>query len=138
MATLVAAPPSTSDRFSSSAVQNVGSSAQLSNAQTGNGPSTNIVDRGGAMGPDLVQIVSTVGATPTVTVAIEGSADGTTWFPVPYADIATPGTVSVATFTITTATTTRKIVQPNVPVRYLRLNYSANTNVTLTADVSVF
>lgn len=138
MAMLPAAPPSAPDRFAHGGASQPAASARLSDAQLGNGASTNQVDRFAAMGPDLVQIVSTVGATPTVTVAIEGSADGTTWFAVPYADIATPGTVSVATFTITTATTTRKIVQPNVPVRFLRLNYSANTNVTLTADVFVF
>ena len=60
------------------------------------------------------------------------------WFAVPYADSATPATVVVTTFVVTTATTVHKIVQPNVPVRYLRLTYSANTNVTNTADAWVF
>ena len=116
--------------------------ANLSNAQTGNGQSTNVVDRGGAPssppGPVLLKITTTVGATPTCTYAIEGSPDGTSWFAVPYADSATPTTVTVATFAITTATTAWKIVQPNVPVRFLRLTYSANTNVTNTADAWVF
>lgn len=113
--------------------------ANLSTAQTGNGQSTNIVDRGAACErAALLKIVSTVGATPTVTVAIEGSADGTDWFSVAYADPATPETPAVATFAITTATTTRKILRPNHPWRFLRLTYSANTNVTLTADVLVF
>jgi len=44
----------------------------------------------------------------------------------------------VTTFVITTAITAMKIVQPNQPVRYLRVTYSANTNVTNTADVWVF
>jgi len=114
-----------------------GNTANLSTAQTGNGASTNIVDRGGSQAAALIVITTTIGATPTCTYAIEGSVDGTTWFAVPYADSATPTTVSVATFVITTATTVRKYVQPNVPVRYLRLNYSANTNVTTTADVFV-
>lgn len=110
----------------------------LSVAQTGNGASTNVADRRGSTRAALVQIVSTIGATPTVTVAVQGSIDNTNWFSVPIADVATPTTVVVTTFAITTATTTTKIVQADTPVRYLRLLYSANTNVTLTADVAVF
>jgi hypothetical protein len=110
----------------------------LSAAQTGNGASSNVVDRGGSTGPALIKISTTVGGSPTVTVAVEGSADGSDWFAVPYADGATPTTVTVATFAITTATTVRKLVQPDVPVRYLRLSYSANSNVTVTADAWVF
>lgn len=109
----------------------------IANAQTGNGPSTDIIDRGGRSGPMLVQITSTVGATPTVTVALEGSGDGTTWFAVPYTDPATPDTSSVATFTITTATVTRKYARAGFPYRFFRLNFTANTNVTLTVDVYV-
>jgi len=107
----------------------------LSSAQTGNGVSTNIGDRGPAIGSALVKVTTTVGATPTVTIAIEGSPDGTNWYSVPYADSATPTTVSVATFVVTTATTNWKIVQANAPVRFLRLNYTANTNVTITTDL---
>src|SRR5262245_49569633 len=107
----------------------------LSSAQTGNGVSTNIADRGPAVGPALIKITTTIGATPTCTYALEGSPDGTNWYAVPYADSATPTTVSVATFAITTATTVWKIVQANSPVRFLRITYSANTNVTNTADL---
>jgi hypothetical protein len=110
----------------------------LSSAQTGNGASTNVADTGGTTGPALLTIVSTVGATPTVTVAIQGSVDGGDWFSIAYADTGTPETVSVATFAITTATTTRKILRPKHPWRYLRLDYSANTNVTLTSNLFVF
>lgn len=114
-------------------------SAQISNAQAGNGASTHIVDRGAATErPALLAITTTVGATPTCTYAIEGSADGTGWWPVSYADPATPDTGAVATFAITTATTTRKILRPGQPWRFLRLTYSANTNVTNTADVTIF
>ena len=112
--------------------------ANLSTGQTGNGVSTNIVDRGISADCAVVKIVTTVGATPTVTIALEGSPGGVDWFPIAYADPATPTTVSVATFTITTAATTFKLLQANQPWRYVRLNYSANTNVTLTADVWVF
>lgn len=111
----------------------------LSTAQVGNGASTNVADRGGDLsGPALVTITTAIGATPTCTYAVEGSADGTDWFPVAYADAATPETVSVATFVITTATTVRKILRPNHPWQMLRLTYSANTNVTNTATVWVF
>jgi hypothetical protein len=106
----------------------------LSTAQTGNADSTNVVDTGRSVGPALLKITSTVGATPTVTVNILGSADGTNWFNIPYAVSSTPTTVAVAALTITTATTGYYYLQPNVPWRYLKLNYSANTNVTLTAD----
>lgn len=106
----------------------------LSTNQTGNGASTNVADRGVAsVGPALLTIVATVGATPTVTIDVQGSADLVDWWDVPYADIATPTTIAVAALTIVTASTVRKILQPEAPWRYLRLLLSANTNVTLTS-----
>jgi hypothetical protein len=106
----------------------------LSTAQTGDGNSTNVMDRGYTLGgPCLLTLVTTVGATPTVTVAIQGSADGSTFFNIAYSLIATPETVAVANVTITSATTNHYILRPNHPWRYLRLVYSANTNVTTTA-----
>lgn len=114
-------------------------SANLSTGQTGNAASTNVADRGDRFtSPALLVIVTTVGATPTCTYAVEGSADGTVWFAVAIADPSAPETVSVATFAITTATTTLKILRPNHPWRFLRITYSANTNVTNTADLWVF
>ncbi|NUP16560.1 MAG: hypothetical protein HOZ81_10725 [Streptomyces sp.] len=114
-------------------------SARLSQAQTGNGVSTNILDRGAAVErPAMLAITTAVGATPTCTYAIEGSADGTTWFAVSYADPATPDTGAVTTFALTAAGTTQKILRAGQPWRFLRLTYSANTNVTNTADVIVF
>ena len=112
--------------------------ANLSTAQTGNGQSTNVVDRHRCVNTALLKVTTTVGATPTCTYAVEGSADGTNWFSVAYADSATPETLSVATFVITTATTVHKILRVNHPWRFLRVTYSANTNVTNTADVWVF
>lgn len=110
----------------------------LSAAQTGNGASTNVADRGGSLGPALLKITTTVGATPTCTYAIEVSADGTAWLAAAYADSATPTTVSVATFVITTATTVYKVLRAEIPWRFLRVTYSANTNVTNTADLWTF
>jgi hypothetical protein len=106
----------------------------LSVAQTGNGDSTNTADRGANVGqPGAVVITSTIGATPTVTVNIQGSADGTAFYNVPYALVATPETLTVAALTITTAVTTTYLLRPHHAWRYLKLVYSANTNVTLTA-----
>ncbi|MGQ4358869.1 hypothetical protein [Streptomyces sp. SAS_272] len=113
--------------------------ARLSDAQTGNGVSTNILDRGAAVArPVLLAVTTAVGATPTCTYAIEGSADGTNWFAVSYAETATPDTGAVTTFALTAAGTTLKILRPNQPWRFLRLTYSANTNVTNTADAVIF
>jgi hypothetical protein len=105
----------------------------LSTAQTGNADSTNTADRGHSQRAGAVVITSTVGATPTVTVNIVGSVDGTNFFNVPYALVATPETIAVAAITITTAVTTTYLLRPNHAWRFLKLVYSANTNVTLTA-----
>jgi hypothetical protein len=110
----------------------------LSSAQVTNAPSDNVVDRGGSVGPVLLRLTTTVGATPTCTYAIEGSASGTIWFPIQYADSASPQTLVITTFTITTAGTFFKLIPANIPVRFLRVTYSANTNVTNTLDAFVY
>ncbi len=111
----------------------------LCTALTGSVPTTNIIDRGGRTGTVLLQVVTTVGATPTCTYLVEGSTDGTNFFAIPYADPTAPVTYSVATFgPVTSATTTRKYLQPGIPWRYLRVTMSANTNVTNTIDAWFF
>jgi hypothetical protein len=110
----------------------------LSAGETGNGQSVNSVDRGGGLEAALLTIDTTVGATPTVSLTVEGSADGADWWPVPYADVASPTVVAVASLTITTAGRRRLILQPDVPWRYLRVTRAANTNVTVTANVAIF
>src|SRR5207247_7586504 len=121
--------------------------ANLCTAQTGNGATTNIADRGAGavsagavstVGPGLLRIVTTVGSTPTCTYLVEGSANGTDWAPAPIADPATPETVSVATFAITTATTTLKYLRPFHAWRFLRVTVSAKTNVTNSIDLYSF
>lgn len=116
-----------------------GGSAVLCSAQTGNGNSTNTADRGpaGVGRPGAVVITSAVGATPTVTVDIQGSVDGVNFFNVAYALVATPESVAVGAFTITTAVTTTYLLRPDHAWRYLKLVFSANTNVTLTATAYV-
>lgn len=113
-------------------------SASLSAAQVGNGQSTNVADCGGGDRDALLKITTTIGATPTVTIAIEGSADGVNWFNIPYALPATPGTLAVANIVITTAQTSYYYLKGVFPWRYVRLTFSANTNVTVTADVWAF
>jgi hypothetical protein len=116
------------------------SGVPLSVAQTGNGASTNIADRGTvSVGPGWVVIASTVGATPTVAVDIQGSLDAADWWVIPYAALTAPETpvVTSPAVTITTATTNRFLLRPGHPWRYMRLLYSANTNVTLTATLYV-
>lgn len=107
----------------------------LQTSQTGNADSTNTVDRGTMRGSCLLKITNVAGGTPTVTVNILGSADGTNFYNVAYALVATPETVAVAALTITSATTGYYILRPGHPWRYLKLNMSANTNETLTSDI---
>lgn len=110
----------------------------LSSAQTGNGDSTNTADRGyGTQTGGSIVITSTVGATPTVTVNIQGSVDGSAWFNIPYSLVATPRTFVLSAITITSAVTTTYLLQELVFWRYAKLVYSANTNVTLTATAYV-
>jgi hypothetical protein len=107
----------------------------LGTAQTGNVDTTNTAVRGARFGGGAVVITSTIGATPTVTVNIQGSLDGVAFFNVPYALVATPRTFVITAITITTAVTTSYLLQELVPYQFLKCVYSANTNVTLTAGV---
>lgn len=109
----------------------------LGTAQTGNGDTTNVADRGDRRRAGLLKLTTTIGATPTVTVNILGSMDGVNFFNIPYATAAAPETVAVAAIVITTAATFFFILRPDHPWRFLKLAYSANTNVTITADVSL-
>ena len=119
------------------AVQPSGAGVVIGNAQTGNGDTTDIADRGFNRSGGAVVLTSTIGATPTVTCNIQGSFDGSVWFNVPYALVATPRTFVVTAITITTAVTTHYLLQEGVPYRYLKVARSANTNVTLTTTVYV-
>lgn len=109
----------------------------LATAQTGTGTTTNVLDRGVTSGPASVIIVTTVGSTPTCTYQLEGSTDGTNWSNLSSADSGTPTVFSTATFAITSATTTTRIVDPASTWRYIRLTMSANTNVTNTITVAL-
>lgn len=109
----------------------------IASAQTGNGVTTNIADRGTAQKPagTIIRIITIAGATPTCTYAIEVSADGSVWTAATYADIGTPTTDVAVTFALTSSTTVQKIVKMPAIWRYVRVTFSANTNMTNTVDV---
>jgi len=114
---------------------------QLQNAQTGNADSTNTIRRNAGAEVNLRQIVlrivSTIGATPTVTVNIMGSNDGTNFYNVAYSPLsAVAGNDWVKTaIVITTAVTGLYTLMPGQEWQYLKLVMTLNTNVTLTSDL---
>jgi hypothetical protein len=110
----------------------------LQSAQTGNADSTNTIQRRGEVNlrQQVLRIVSTVGATPTVTINIRGSVDGVTFYNVPYSPLASAaGDWVTAPLVITTAATAYYVLMPGRAWNYLKLVMSANTNVTLTTDI---
>jgi len=100
------------------------------NPQAGTNFSSGVLDKR-SYNTTTVAITTTVGATPTATVNIQGSLDGVNWFNVPYRTPASDTSANAA-LTITTATTTVVYIDPKF-VRYLRVVVSANTNVTFTS-----
>jgi hypothetical protein len=108
------------------------------NASTANARST-LVDFGrDALHQNaLVRIVSVAGSTPTATVSIQGSKDASTWTNVNYADFLSPGTQVATNLTITTSATAIKLVPANQPYRWLSVLVAADTNVTLTVDITL-
>jgi hypothetical protein len=110
----------------------------LSSAQAGNGDTTNVADRGGHTSAALLTVATVAGATPTCTYAVMGSIDNVNWFAVNYADSATPTALSVATFAIVATLTAWKIIPSGTPYRYLKVTYSANTNITNTVTATFF
>jgi hypothetical protein len=93
-----------------------------------------------APGGGLIVITSTIGATPTVTVNIQGQVGNGAWANLEYALVATPTTWVTTALTITTAVTNLYYIRnPSLNVgvpgfQQIKLALSANTNVTLTAS----
>lgn len=99
---------------------------------------SDVLDRGSLSGGGAVTITSVIGTAPcTVTVNLQGSADGSTWWNVPYALVATPRTFVVTALTITTGVATTYLLQEGVYWRYLRAACSSSTNVTLSLTATV-
>ena len=111
--------------------------ANLQTAQTGNADSTNVVQRPFESNRQVIlRIVSTIGATPTVTVNIKGSIDGTTFYNIPYSVLSVaPNGYSVAPLVITTAVTSHYALMQGQSWNFIKLVMTLNTNVTLTSDV---
>ncbi|MBM0257379.1 hypothetical protein [Micromonospora sp. 4G55] len=106
----------------------------LASAQAGNGVSTHIAERGPSHKGGAIRIVAAAGATPTCTYLIEVSADGQAWTPATWADYSTPNVDSTSTFVITTTSVVTKIVKQPQIWRFVRVTFSANTNVINTVD----
>ncbi|MGH7239801.1 MAG: hypothetical protein ACREHG_07000 [Candidatus Saccharimonadales bacterium] len=120
------------------AVTGYPSGTVVANAVTANGNST-VYDFGVNDGEDvreatLVRIVTTITTTPTVTIAIQGSRDGTNYSNLKYADSAAPFTFGSSNLVVTTASTAVKIIKAGQQYRYLRVTFSATLNVTSTID----
>lgn len=92
---------------------------------------SDIADRGTLSGPATLRLDTTAGATPTVTVNLQGSSDGVNWFNVEYSLVATPSTKVVAAITVTTTVVTTYLVSGGYGWRFFRVAFSANTNVTV-------
>lgn len=94
-----------------------------------------VVDRGYLSGPGAVVLTSVIGTAPnTSLVDFQGSADGTVWFNIPYALVATPTTFVVTQITVTTAVATTYLLQTGHPYRYVRARYTSNTNIDFTLN----
>jgi hypothetical protein len=97
-------------------------------------------DRRALTGPaDLVATFTDTGSN-TVTFDIQGSADNTNWWNVPYALIATPSTWVIAAVTYNTngGGTVHYLLQGGQPWRYLRMHITANTATTVDASAYFF
>jgi hypothetical protein len=90
------------------------------------------VDRGSYRGPAALVITNVAGATPSVTVNIQGSVDNVNFYNIAYALVATPNTVAVAAITITSSATTTYLLLTDQAWRYLNVVTSAITNETTT------
>ncbi len=100
------------------------------------------VDRGDLVGrPALITITTTGTSTPSVTCAIQCSADGANWFAMTYADVLTPTTFVATTFALTNTTqaSVYKILATTVPWRFVNIAFSAFTTMTVnTAFITLF
>jgi hypothetical protein len=104
--------------------------AKTSTGDSAIAPRTTATD---VLGPGAV-VVSNVGTgSPTFTYTIQGSVDGTNYFNIPYALVATPSTFVVTAITTTTTNTITYLLQANQPWQFLKLNISALTTETVDA-----
>lgn len=102
---------------------------------------SDIFDRGVHNGDGGIVITSVIGTAPVTTlVDIQGSIDQTNWYDFGYSTMAAPQTALYAQLTITTATaTTYKLLGTEAagsdPYRFMRLKFTSNTNIIVSAQV---
>lgn len=125
----------------SATTHNFPAGQSLASAATGNATSTVLSCFSGAKyftNDILLRVVTTVGSTPTATLNIKASPDGTTFTNIKYALIATPNTFVTTAITITTATTNVYRIPASALLAakaiQLEVVVSLNTNVTFTID----
>jgi len=93
---------------------------------------SDVLDCGGACMGGAVVITSTIStATNSVKANIQGSVDGTNWFNIPYALVATPRTFVLTELTITTSTAVTYLLQELIFWRFLRVACNTSTNISL-------
>jgi len=119
-----------------------GAVTNMCTALGGNVEATNRVQRrADRMGyGSLLRITTAIGATPTCTFLVEGSPDGASWFALPLQDLPTaggpPGTLTSATFVITTAATFWKLLPVDIPWIFLRITTVVGTTCTYLVEGS--
>jgi hypothetical protein len=105
----------------------------LYTAKTGTGDSAIAARRDGTTTGGAVVVANVGTGSPTFTYTIQGSVDGTNYFNIPYALVATPSTFVVAPITTTTTNTITYLLQANQPWNFVKLNISALTTETVDA-----
>jgi len=119
-----------------------GAGTNMCTALGGNVEATNRVQRrADRMGYGALLRITTVVGT-TCTYLVEGSPDNVAWVAQPLQDLPTaggpPGTLTSATFVITTAATFWKLLPVDIPWIFLRVTFSANTGITNTIDLFAY
>jgi hypothetical protein len=111
--------------------------AQNPDTSGGGVASTNVLRRK-TQGPAAFVVTNVDGGSGTIKVDIQGSLDGSAWFNVPYALVATPNTFVVTQLTITTAATTTYLLQTGQPAIFLRALFGTNTGAKEAMTVTAF
>lgn len=95
---------------------------------------SDVFDRAKTSGAGGLVITSVSGTAPVTTLMdIQGSVDGTAWYNLPYALVATPTTFVVSQVTIVAGTTTTYLLQSGQAWRFARLKLGSNTNLDVSA-----
>ena len=77
-------------------------------------------------------VITTIGATPTVTVQLQGSHDSTNWVGTVFVDDSDTTQTKLLSLVITAAVTKGLVKVNNGYYRFWRLSFFSNTNVTIT------